>query len=162
MSKVLIGIGTNIGDRKQNIKDSLEALKKIPLTQVVRTSSVYETKPWGYTEQNNFYNAVVEIKTELSPQAILGVCLGIEAALGRVRLFKNGPRIADLDVLFYENITVSNEELVIPHPYIGERDFVLVPLKELFPDLTVYGFDYSENYKKVYNDALIFKVDDFE
>ncbi len=159
MSKVLLGIGTNIGDRKQNIKDAVESLKRIPLTHVCRTSSIYETKPWGYAMQENFYNSVAEIETELSPSAILGVCLGIEAGIGRIREFKNGPRIIDIDVLFYENKKIDTAELKLPHPYIGERDFVLVPLKELFEDLNVFGYDYSENYNNVYEDTAIFKVE---
>ncbi len=144
--KALLGVGTNIGDKIKNIDDALESLKLVPDINVIRSSSVYDTAPWGYTEQDNFYNIVCEVETSLTPNALLGVCLGIEAAMGRVRQFKNGPRIIDLDVLLYEGVTMDTPELTIPHPRIGERDFVLVPFAELYENAFAYGFDYSEQY----------------
>ena len=144
--KALLGIGTNIGDKLKNIDDALASLSLVPNINVIRCSSVYDTAPWGYTEQDNFYNVVCEVETELTPNALLGVCLGIEAAMGRVRQFKNGPHIIDLDVLLCENIVVDSKELTVPHPRIGERDFVLVPMAELYSEASVYGFDYSEQY----------------
>ncbi len=155
MKKALIGVGTNLGDKMQNIKDAVAALNKIPKLAVTRASSVYETEPWGYIEQDNFYNAVIEVETELSPRALLGVCLGIEGALGRVRKFKNGPRIIDLDILVYEGETLSCEELTVPHRFLRERDFVLVPLRELFPDLKVFGYDFSEDYDKICENSAV-------
>lgn len=155
MKKALIGVGTNLGDKMQNIKDAVAALNKIPKLTVTRASSVYETEPWGYIEQDNFYNAVIEVKTGLSPRALLGVCLGIEGALGRVREFKNGPRIIDLDILVYEGETLSCEELTVPHKFLRERDFVLVPLRELFPDLKVFGYDFSEDYDKICENSTV-------
>lgn len=144
--KALLGIGTNIGDKIKNINDALESLSLVPDINVIKISSVYDTAPWGYTEQDNFYNIVCEVETKLSPNALLGVCLGIEAAMGRVRQFKNGPRIIDLDVLLCENTVVDTPELTVPHPRIGERDFVLVPFAELYDRARAYGFDYSEQY----------------
>ena len=149
--KAVLGIGTNIGDRQTNIDNAIECLSLVPDIKVIRSSSVYETAPWGYTEQRSFYNIVTEIDTTLSPQALLGVCLGIEAGMGRVREFKNGPRIIDIDVLVYEGVASDTKELVLPHPRIGERDFVLVPLKELYDDMSVLGI----SYKKFYEDILI-------
>ncbi len=150
MSKALLGIGTNIGDRLANIDNALEALKKIPGLNVIRVSHIYETKPWGFKEQQNFYNAVIEVETELTPNALLGVCLGVEAGLGRVRVFKNGPRVIDVDLLLYENEVSDTKELKLPHPFIKERDFVLVPLKDLYDDLKIFGYDYIEDYNKIY------------
>ncbi len=147
MKKALLGIGTNIGDKIRNIDDALESLSLVPDINVIRSSSIYDTAPWGYTEQDNFYNIVCEVETTLTPNTLLGVCLGIEAAMGRVRQFKNGPRIIDLDILLYEGITMETDELTIPHSRIGERDFVLVPMAELYEDACVYGFDYSEQYR---------------
>ncbi len=147
--KALIGIGTNIGDKLRNIDDAVNSLGLVPGIDVIRVSSVYDTAPWGYTEQDNFYNIVCEVETSLTPNALLGVCLGVEAAMGRIREFKNGPRIIDLDVLVCENIIIGTEELTVPHPRIGERDFVLIPMQELFSDSVVYGFDYAEEYKKI-------------
>ena len=145
--KALLGIGTNIGNKIKNINDAIESLKLVPDINVIRASSVYDTAPWGYTEQDSFYNIVCEVETNLTPNAMLGVCLGIEAAMGRVRQFKNGPRIIDLDVLLCENVEMKTDELTIPHPYIGDRDFVLIPFAELYEQACAYGFDYSEQYR---------------
>ena len=99
--KAVLGIGTNIGDRAENINSAMESLSLVPGIKVLRVSDTYETEPWGYTDQPNFYNNVVEIETTLSPEALLGVCLGIEAGMGRVRQFRNGPRVIDIDVILY-------------------------------------------------------------
>lgn len=155
MKTAIIGVGTNMGDKLENIKAAKAALEKVPMTSVKSCSSVYETAPWGYKEQENFYNAVFVIETELSPFGVLGVCLGIEAALGRVREFKNGPRILDLDLLLYEDERVNSSELNLPHPFMGERDFVLVPLKELFSDLKIFSFDFSGEYEKICKNSSV-------
>lgn len=157
--KAVIGIGTNIGDRYTNIEYAVSALDLVPGVSVIRKSSVYETEPWGYTQQNGFYNNVIEVETEKSPQALLGVCLGIEAGMGRIREFRYGPRIIDLDLLFYEGAVSDTEELKLPHPLIGERDFVLVPLAELFPDMDIYGFKYIDCYEKVCKNTSAKKVE---
>ena len=157
--KAVIGIGTNIGDRYTNIKNAVSALELVPGVSVIRESSVYETEPWGYTDQNGFYNNVIEVETEKSPQALLGICLGIEAGMCRIRGFKYGPRVIDLDLLFYEDRVLDTEELKLPHPLIGERDFVLVPLAELFSDMDIYGFKYKENYEKVCKNSTAKKVE---
>ena len=105
--KAVLGIGTNIGNRLENIENVYSSLSLLPNTKIIKKSSVYETEPWGYEQQDRFLNCAVLIETELSPNALLGACLGIEAALGRVRKFKNGPRIIDVDVLLLENIELS-------------------------------------------------------
>ena len=147
--KAVIGIGTNIGDRKSNIEKAINALELVPDIDVTRVASIYETAPWGYTEQANFYNTVVEVETSRSPEMLLGVCLGIEAGMGREREFKNGPRIMDLDLLIYEGCESNTEYLQLPHSRIGERDFVLVPLKELYSDMNVLGFSYAKEYANI-------------
>ncbi len=157
--KAVIGIGTNIGDRYANIENAVSALELVPDVSVIRKSSVYETEPWGYTDQNGFYNNVIEVETGKSPQALLGICLGIEAGMGRVRKFKYGPRIIDLDLLVYEGAVSDTEELRLPHPLIGVRDFVLVPLSELFPDMDIYGFKYKGNYENVCKNSTAKKVE---
>ncbi len=141
-----IGIGTNIGDREKNIRDAIKALNHLPNTKVVDISAVYETEPWGYTEQDNFYNVCVKVETEMSPECLLGGCLGIEASMGRERPFKNAPRIIDIDLLLYENEKRCSKELMLPHPLIGERAFVLVPLKDILPDMCIGNINYKENY----------------
>lgn len=141
-----IGIGTNIGDREKNIRAAIKALNHLPLTKVTDVSAVYETEPWGYTEQDNFYNVCVKVETEMSPEVLLGGCLGIESAMGRERPFKNAPRIIDIDLLLYESEKRSSKELMLPHPLIGERAFVLVPLKDILPDMCICDINYKENY----------------
>ncbi len=141
--KYVIGIGTNIGNRAENIDRAVEALSLVPKTEVLRRSSLYETEPVGYSEQNSFYNACVEIESSLEPGEILGVCLGIEAGFGRVREIKNGPRILDLDVILAENKKIETENLLVPHPRFTERRFVLIPLLELFPGGEAYGIKFS-------------------
>lgn len=143
VKKAVIGFGTNIGDRAANIADAYAALEKVPGIHILRKSSVYETEPWGFKDQAAFYNSVAEVETNLPPHMLLGACLGIEAGLGRVRLFKNGPRIIDLDLLVYEDTEICDDVLTVPHPRIGERAFVLVPLSELYCDMQVLGFDYK-------------------
>ena len=141
--KYIIGLGTNIGDRQKNIEEAVEAFELVPKTEVLRKSSLYETEPVGYAEQDSFYNACIEIESELEPNEILGVCLGIEAGFGRVRTIKNGPRILDLDLILAENKKIDTANLTVPHPRFNERRFVLIPLLELFPDGEAYGIKFS-------------------
>lgn len=139
----VIALGTNIGNRLENLGSAVGALSLLPQTRVIKASAVYETAPVGYLEQSDFYNAAVLLETELSPCALLGGCLGIEAALGRIRQFKNGPRCIDLDLLLYEGFTSNGAELTVPHPRMKERAFVLVPLSDIFPDSKALGFDFA-------------------
>lgn len=157
--KAVIGIGTNMGDRYANIKTAVEAISLVPGIKVLRESSVYETDPWGYTDQQGFYNNIIEVESEKSPQALLGVCLGIEAGMGRVRQFKYGPRVIDLDLLVFEGAVSDTEELKLPHSLIGERDFVLVPLQELFTDMNIYGFNYRKDYENILPKSSAKKVE---
>lgn len=146
--KAVLGIGTNIGNRLENIENVYSSLSLLPNTKIIKKSSVYETEPWGYEQQDRFLNCAVLIETELSPNALLGACLGIEAALGRVRKFKNGPRIIDVDVLLLENIELSTDELTVPHRFIRQRDFVLVPLHDLASENNIFGYDFDKEYNE--------------
>lgn len=143
--KAIIGIGTNLGNRAQNLRDAVSALELLPNTNVLRQSSVYETKPYGFLEQPDFLNMVVEVETNWSAEALLGACLGIEAGFGRIRSLKNGPRILDLDLLLVEGFTSDTHFLRVPHPEIRNRSFVMVPLRELFPQEKAYGYDFRES-----------------
>jgi len=145
--KIVLGLGTNIGTREQNLKDALAALTLLPHTHILKKSPVYETKPYGYAEQSDFLNMAVLAETDLPPESMLGACLGIEAALGRVRLFKNGPRIIDIDVLLAENYCSDTPHLCVPHPEIRNRSFVLQPLMDLFPKGEAFGYDFSAAYQ---------------
>lgn len=133
-----------------------KAFGLVPETKVTEVSFVYETEPWGYDQQDNFLNCVMTVETNLSSRALLGVCLGIEAGIGRVRTIKNGPRVIDLDLLFYENETADTPELMLPHPGVKERAFVLYPLHDIFPDMKIFGYDYSENFKNCDGNTVTF------
>jgi 2-amino-4-hydroxy-6-hydroxymethyldihydropteridine diphosphokinase len=150
MSRAVVALGSNIGDRDENIKAALRAISLLPGTKVLKVSGIYETEPVGFADQPMFLNAAALIETGLSPRALLGGCLGIEAALGRVRESKNGPRVIDIDLLVYEGVTSGDAELTLPHPRMAERAFVLIPLADLFPDGNVLGNDFK-------NDIMRFK-----
>ncbi len=132
MNKIYIALGTNLGDRLANLRDAINALA--PAVTVLRESTIYETPPWGYTDQPAFLNMVVEAETSLSPQALLEYLKKREDELGRVKNFRYGPRHIDLDILFYDNLVFEDEHLQIPHPRLHERAFVLVPLANLAAD----------------------------
>ncbi len=129
--KAYLGIGTNIGERMENLQESINALNLLPLTTVTDVSHIYETDPVGYDNQDDFLNIVVEVETELNSNNLLGACLGIESGLGRVRTIKNGPRIIDIDLLLYGDETQDTKTLILPHPRMMERNFVLKPLLDL-------------------------------
>ena len=143
MSKVVLGLGSNLGDRLENLRFAVDTLRRAPKTQVLAVSRVYETEPVGYAEQPDFLNAAVLLETDLSPKTVLGICLGIEAAAGRERTIKDGPRILDLDVLLYENVKSDSFELTLPHPRMLDRAFVLLPLSDLFPSGRALGFHFG-------------------
>ena len=147
-------MGTNIGNKKENLNDAVEALNLLPNTKIVKASSFYETEPVGYLDQDNFLNACVLLETELSPYALLGACLGIEAGFHRIRTIKNGPRILDLDLLFYENETIDTPDLILPHPRIKERAFVLVPLKDLDLSFEICPYNIPEILKEIGTDGV--------
>lgn len=130
--RVFLSLGTNLGNRAANLRAALAGLA--PALRVRRASPVYETEPWGYTDQPAFLNQVIEAETSLSPDDLLATLKRLEEDLGRKPTFRYGPRLIDLDVLFYDDQVVEGENLAIPHPRIAERAFVLVPLADLAPD----------------------------
>lgn len=129
-----ISLGSNMGDRLQFLKDAVKTIGS-KLGTVIKESAVYECAAWGYTQQPDFYNQVVEIETKLTPAQLLSGCLEIEQSLGRERSILWGQRTIDLDVLLYDGRSVQLENLKIPHPYLHLRKFVLVPLCEIAPNL---------------------------
>ena len=126
-----IGIGSNLGDRQRYIDSAIEELGKSGNIKVTRVSSIYETEPVSEIPQGKFLNGVVEVSTSLSPRALARQLSEVETALGRVREAKNAPRTIDLDILYYGDERVSEKDLIIPHPRISEREFVLKGLREL-------------------------------
>lgn len=149
MTQAYLGIGSNIGDKAAMLAEAVERLAATPGLRVTARSADYRTPPWGDTDQDWFLNAAVAVETELSPHALLETCLSIEAALGRVRERRWGPRVIDIDVLAYEGAQVSDERLVLPHRFVRERAFVLVPLAEIAPDLVIGGESVAEALAKL-------------
>lgn len=139
MTAAYLGLGSNIGDKAGMLAAAIERLRASPGIRVTARSSDYRTPPWGDTDQDWFLNAAAGIETSLNPHALLEACLGIETALGRVRERRWGPRLIDIDVLHYAGAAISDERLVLPHRFVRERAFVLVPLAEIAPDLVIGG-----------------------
>ena len=133
-STAYIGIGSNLGDSPSHCEAALSALDELPEIAIARKSSFYKTEPLGLKNQNWFINAVIEIETSLTPEYLLDALLKIEQTIGRVRRKKWGPRVIDLDLLFYENIILKKPGLEVPHPEIANRSCVLIPMAEIQPD----------------------------
>jgi 2-amino-4-hydroxy-6-hydroxymethyldihydropteridine diphosphokinase len=129
-----IGIGSNVGDKISNCKRAIAEITQHEGNRLIAQSSLYKTEPIGYTQQDWFINCVIEIETNLTAYELLNVLEGIELSMGRKRSFKWGPRIIDLDILFFNQETIQCEELMVPHPELEKRAFVLVPLCEIAGD----------------------------
>lgn len=128
-----LSLGSNLGDREKNLRRAIDMLGE-RAGKVLRVSLFMETKPWGFVSDNIFYNACVKVDTDLTPQELLAATQEIEKALGRTRKSEGGKysdRTIDIDILLYGDITVDDENLKIPHPHMYERDFVMIPLKEI-------------------------------
>jgi len=130
---VYLALGSNLDDRLANLKQAVASLS--PQMEVKAKSRVYETPPWGYADQPMFLNQVIRANTYLEFEPLLKHIKRLEIALGRKPSFKNGPRLIDLDILFYDDLVMETASLVIPHPHIQERGFVLMPLMDIAPDL---------------------------
>lgn len=128
-----IGIGSNMGDKANNCMQAVNALRRAGGVARVRMSGLYRTEPVGYTAQDEFVNCAAELETTLSPRELLVLCKETEQQLGRVETFRWGPRVVDLDILFYGHEVIDEADLKIPHREIARRRFVLVPLAELAP-----------------------------
>ena len=131
--RVYLALGSNLGDRAANLHAACRALS--PQVQIERASPIYETDPWGYADQPPFYNQVLRARTELEPLALLNFLKQTETRLGRQPSVRYGPRLIDLDILFYNDQVLQTDELTLPHPRLHERAFVLIPLKDLAADL---------------------------
>lgn len=138
MPDALIGLGGNLGDVSATFRAALAALEAGGC-RLLAASSIWKTPPWGKTDQPAFLNACIRVETALAPRALLALCLTTETALGRVRSEKWGPRTLDLDVLDVDGRTVDEPGLVLPHPFLAERAFVLLPLAEIVPEQTIAG-----------------------
>ncbi|MCT4563941.1 MAG: 2-amino-4-hydroxy-6-hydroxymethyldihydropteridine diphosphokinase [Maledivibacter sp.] len=145
MHKAYLGLGSNIGEKKENIDSAVDMLKQHKSIEVKNISSYYETEPVGYEDQDWFVNVVVEIETNLEPYQLLEFCGSIEEKLKRKRIIRWGPRTIDVDILVYEGFTSQDERLTLPHPRMTERAFVMVPLYEIAPNIDIN----NENIKQI-------------
>ncbi len=133
MHQVYLSLGTNLGNRKRNIREAIEKIEEL-VGVVLRQSALYETKPWGFSTPNDFINACLLVETALAPRQLLEALQEIEKEMGRTMKSVNGEyhdRIIDIDILLYDDLKVNEPDLKIPHPLMEERDFVMVPLKEI-------------------------------
>jgi len=132
MIRVFLGIGTNLGDRERNLQKARQVLSQ--RLEILKESSIYQTAPWGYLDQPAFLNQVIEAQTALSSLNLLDVLKQTENELGRQANFRYGPRLIDLDILFYGNRIIQTPRLQVPHPRLTQRAFVLVPMAEIAPE----------------------------
>jgi 2-amino-4-hydroxy-6-hydroxymethyldihydropteridine diphosphokinase len=139
--KAYLGLGSNLGDRFWNLSDAVKHLGGVNAIRLMAVSPVYETDPVGDPDQPKFLNAVLEIDTEFDPMNLLKTCLEIEREMGRVRTRQWESRIIDIDVLLCDDEVISTKELIVPHPFLHEREFVLRPLADIAPDLVHPVFD---------------------
>lgn len=136
MNNVFLSIGTNMGNREHNLKLAVQSLQNIENVSVKTVSSIYETAPVGYVNQPNFLNIAVFVQTPHSPFEMLDICQSIENELGRIRQIRWGPRVIDLDILLFNHENIEAENLIVPHPRMYERAFVLVPLIEIASEVS--------------------------
>lgn len=150
MKQAVLSLGTNLGNQEINLENAISAIKNLPKTNIIDISRKYKTKPFMVPDkQEDYLNCCVKIETELQAQTLLGACLGIEATMGRQRNFKNASRIIDIDLLLYEGEKSSADDLILPHPRILERAFVMVPLADICTDKNILGFDFGKEYEEV-------------
>ena len=153
-----LSLGSNIGARIHYLTQALRKLNSHQNIIVSKISSIYETKAWGRTNQANFYNIATQIKTNYSPQELLNVCQAIEQQLMRTREIHWGPRTIDIDILLCGNLTIKKENLTIPHPYMLEREFVIAPLYEIAPNLSINKIEISTIIKKFDRNSTCIKL----
>lgn len=149
MTKAYLGLGSNMGNKKEYINKAITLLNQHEKITIEKTSSYYETPPVGYIDQDVFINKVIEIQTELEPYELLAYCNEIEEILKRKRIIRWGPRTIDIDILLYENYTSDDEKLTIPHPRMGERAFVIIPLYEITQDVIINGIKIADIIKNL-------------
>lgn len=135
MTVAYISFGSNMGDKVESLRQAVSFLQQHPSIEVTKVSSIYDTDPVGYEDQDLFMNLVVEVKTSLGAESLLDACQEIEQQLKRVRLIRWGPRTMDLDIILYGDEIIETERLIVPHPRMHERAFVLVPLAEIAPNV---------------------------
>ena len=142
MHQVYLGLGTNLGDKEANLKAAVEEIGK-RVGEVTSLSAFHVSEPWGFTSENSFLNAVCRVLTDLQPMEVLRLTQDIERSLGRLKKSVDGQysdRLIDIDILLYDDLHLSTPELTIPHPLMWQRDFVMIPLREIAPDINAEAF----------------------
>lgn len=158
-NQVFLGLGSNIENRKEYLEKAIKILEDNPDISITAISLVYETVPFGNVEQTSFLNMVIRIETLLNPDELLNATMAIEEALDRVRTIRWGPRTIDIDILLYGNEVINTDNLIVPHPGIRFRAFVLVPLLELAPDIRLPSGELVKDFlEKVSMDVDAIKV----
>lgn len=154
MSEAVIALGSNLGNRIENLNAAVRAIARLSEVKIIKASSVYETEPVGCEECDKYYNAAILVETSASPALLLGECLGIESAMGRHRKKRNEPRIIDLDLILYDGFKSESYELTLPHPRILERAFVMAPLLELYPSGRAPGLFFGPHLRDIGMDGV--------
>ena len=150
MAKSLLSLGSNLGDSKALISDALEDINRTEGVTVLKQSSLYITKPVGFLDQDDFVNAAALVETSLDAHELLKAMQSLEQKYKRVRLFKDGPRTLDIDIIAYDEVVMNTDDLILPHPRMHERAFVLSPLNEIVPDYQVSL--HNKNISELYED----------
>ncbi|MGB7294953.1 MAG: 2-amino-4-hydroxy-6-hydroxymethyldihydropteridine diphosphokinase [Candidatus Aminicenantales bacterium] len=158
--RYFLSLGSNLGDKRENLLRAMDALEKEARVKVVNTSSIYSTKPVGDVAQPWFCNQVIEVETALSPGDLLVLVKKLEREMGRRPALQNGPRTIDIDILLAGNRIIATSRLVIPHPRMAERNFVLIPLKEIAPQAVhpVLGVDMKELLSRSGDRSIVRKI----
>ena len=142
MHQVYLGLGTNLGDKEANLKAAIEEIRK-RVGEVTSLSAFHASEPWGFTSDNTFLNTVCRVSTDFSPMEVLRLTQDIEHSLGRLKKSVDGQysdRLIDIDILLYDDLHIATPELTIPHPLMWQRDFVMIPLREIAPDINAEAF----------------------
>lgn len=152
-----LSLGANLGNREETLREAVRRLAAADGVKTLAVSSLYETEPWGKKDQPSFLNIAVSLQTTLSPEELLALTQAVETELGRVRHERWGPRTIDVDILHVEGVERNSPTLTLPHPYMTERAFVLVPLAEITPNLVVKGRTVEE-WRKLADDGGVIRV----
>lgn len=158
MAKAYLGLGSNMGNTKQNLQSAIDSLESFEGVTILKKSSYYETEPVGYDDQDWFLNLVIELETTLEPKELLVLCQTVEELLKRKRIIRWGPRTIDVDILLYENYRSNEEILTVPHPRMTERAFVMIPLYEIAPNLMIGDSPIDELLKDVEGKDKVIKI----
>jgi 2-amino-4-hydroxy-6-hydroxymethyldihydropteridine diphosphokinase len=158
MSKAFVALGSNLNSPASQVIRAFQAIDNLPKTKLVKQSSLYQSAPVGYANQPDFINAVAEISTQLSPETLLAALLNIENEAGRERPFANAPRVLDCDLLLYDDMVIHTAKLTLPHPLMHARGFVLLPLAEIAPELSLPKHGNVVKLAEMYKDQGICKL----